>query len=120
LHTDDRSGHRADFTFDRSKTALDLIEARAHVLAQLRELLQPILPDDLISISGLAREQRKRKQTLFKIVKRLGIEPRNARSSSNGARLISTSPERKLTRHDTDELTPQLKCRRRRVGGGSC
>ena len=47
------------------------------------------LRDELISIADLAREQGKLKQTVFKIVKRLGIEPQKARSSSNGGQLIS-------------------------------
>ena len=51
--------------------------------------MTPTLRDDLISIADLAIEQRKLKQTVFKIVKRLGIEPRKARSSSNGGQLIS-------------------------------
>jgi hypothetical protein len=47
------------------------------------------LLDDLISIADLARDEGKLKQTIFKIAKRLGIEPQKARSSSNGGQLVS-------------------------------
>jgi hypothetical protein len=63
----------------------------------------PILPDDLISIADLAREQGKRKQTVFKIVKRLRIEPRKARSSSNGGQLIPY-----ITREEAQRVIGQM------------
>jgi hypothetical protein len=48
-----------------------------------------MLDDDLISVLDFAREHRTRKQSVFKIVKRLGIEPEKRRSSGNRGQLIS-------------------------------
>jgi hypothetical protein len=56
-------------------------------------------PDDLISVVDLARERGKRKQAIFKVAIRLGIEPQKLRSSSNGGQLISY-----LTRDEADRV----------------
>jgi hypothetical protein len=54
------------------------------------------MPDDLVSISDFARDHRVLKQPVFKIVKRLSIEPEKRRSSTHRGQSIShiTLPER--------------------------
>jgi hypothetical protein len=47
------------------------------------------MDDDLISVVDFAREHGALKQSVFKIVKRLGIEPEKRRSSGNRGQLIS-------------------------------
>lgn len=65
--------------------------------------MTPSLPDELISVVDLAREHGKRKQRIFKIVKRLGIEPQKARSTSNGGQLISY-----ITREEARRVLGQM------------
>jgi hypothetical protein len=48
-----------------------------------------IMPDDLISILDLATDLGRRKQTIFKIVKRLGIEPEKFRGPNSRGAIIS-------------------------------
>jgi hypothetical protein len=47
------------------------------------------MPDDLISILDLATDLGRRKQTIFKIVKRLGIEPAKFRGPNSRGAIIS-------------------------------
>ncbi len=47
------------------------------------------MDDDLISVIDVARQHGKAKQTVFKVLKRLGIEPTKLRNSSNKNQLIA-------------------------------
>jgi hypothetical protein len=56
------------------------------------------MPEDLISVIDLAAQMCKRKTTIFKVLRRLGIDATKMRSSANAGQLISyiTDEEAKL------------------------
>lgn len=56
------------------------------------------MPDELISIVDLARQLGKRKQTVFKILRRMRIEPKRLKSSDGRGQLLSyiTAAESRL------------------------
>ena len=56
------------------------------------------MADELISILDIARQFGTRKQTIFKVLRRMGIEPTKLRSSSNGNQLISYITQDELQR----------------------
>jgi hypothetical protein len=47
------------------------------------------MSEDLISVIDVANQLGKHKGTIFKVLKRLGIEPQKVRSATNGGQLIS-------------------------------
>jgi len=47
------------------------------------------MPEELISVGALASQFGKRKQTVFKVLRRLRIEPRKLRSSDRRGQLVS-------------------------------
>jgi hypothetical protein len=47
------------------------------------------MPDDLISVIDLANQCGKRKQTIFKVLKRLGIEPKKLPRTSHRGQAVS-------------------------------
>jgi len=56
------------------------------------------MPDDLVSVIDLANQYGKRKQSLFKVLRRLGIEPKKLPGTNNRGQAISyiTSDESRL------------------------
>jgi hypothetical protein len=62
------------------------------------------MSDDLISVVDFAREHGTRKQSVFKIVTRLGIKPEKRRSSGNRGQLISY-----LTAEDSSRIRDYLR-----------
>lgn len=73
------------------------------------------MSDDLISIIDLARQTGKRKQGIFKVLRRLGIVPTKGRSSSNRGQMISyvTSEESQqvvaeISRAAVDSSSPEI------------
>lgn len=47
------------------------------------------MPEEMISVIDVATQYGKRKATIFKLLKRIGIESRKIRSTANGGQLIS-------------------------------
>jgi hypothetical protein len=60
------------------------------------------MDDDLISVRDIAAQHGKRKQTVFKILKRLGIEATKQRSTTGKNQLVAyiTQAEFKLVRSE--------------------
>lgn len=48
-----------------------------------------LMPEESISVTDLARQLGKRKHTVFKVLKRLGIQPRKRRNSGRRGQLVS-------------------------------
>ena len=60
------------------------------------------MSDDLISVIDLADQYGKRKQTIFKVLRRLGIETKKLRSANNRGQVIAyvTNDESRLVIND--------------------
>jgi hypothetical protein len=63
------------------------------------------MKDDLISVIDVARELGKRKQTVFKILKRLRIEQVKARGGDSRGQLVSH-----ITQSDYERVRAELTC----------
>src|SRR2546423_816181 len=61
------------------------------------------MSEDMISVIDVANHHGKRKPTIFKVLKRLGIEPTKIRSAANGGQLISY-----ITRDDFHRVGEEL------------
>jgi hypothetical protein len=56
------------------------------------------MADELVSVINIAREFGTRRQTVFKVLRRLGIRPIKQRSASHGNQFISYITQEELTR----------------------
>jgi hypothetical protein len=69
------------------------------------------MSENLISVADFVQQHSKRKQTVFKIIKRLGIETQKLRSSNHRGQFISyiTLEESRLVANELLSLTSQAK-----------
>jgi hypothetical protein len=86
------------------------------------------MADDLISVIDLANQYGKRKQSIFKILKRLGIEATKRQGANSRGQVIVTSDEARLVVADLtsgrsfteSEGETELQFRRRSLQSKAC